>query len=325
MADSPMARVEIQIAKPLAVVRAQFFDVAHAIEVQLYHGMKLSWAATAPTLPSDRGAQRDASAARLVRQEVTVLGQSIASDFAIEEGDDGTWVKRFVTGANTGARYVARFEASAASATRVSLEAFAPPSGFNLGLGKLSALGLERALKKLLAEHQKVLESYEIEPGSLRASVTSVFGSLGELTLPLAKLGARERRAVVATLLETASVVAIADHEADAAEREVLDEVARVLCQQELDDETRERLVKGAERALGSEGMTQRCERLGQRLKTLGYVELGLTLATIVAEVSHGIDPPELVALQKIAVAAGLPETLLASILTRVDEAMETR
>ena len=312
-----MARAQIEMAKPVAVVRAHFFDVANAIAVQPFHGVKLGWAPP----PDEKGA---VARPRLVRQELTVLGQPIVDDCAIEEGQGGAWVKRFVAGANAGARYVARFEALGEAATRVDLEAFAPPAGFNLGLGKLSALGLERALKKLLGEHQKALESYEFEPGSLRAPVTSVLRAMGDLTAPLAKLDDRERRAIVATLLETASVVAIADHDADAAEREVLDEVARVLGQQELDSDTRERLVKGAERALGSEGMTRRCERLGQRLKTLGYVELGLTVATIVAEVSHGIDPPELAALQKIALAAGLPEAALSSILGRVDEEMAT-
>ena len=316
MAESSMARAQIEIAKPVAVVRAQFFDVAHAIELQPYHGVKLSWA------PPPEAGSEPQRGARLVRQELLVLGQAIVDDCAVEEGPEGTWVKRFALGANAGARYVARFEAVGDLATRVDLEAYPPPHGFNLGLGKLSALGLEKTLKKILAEHQKAIESYEFEPGSTRASVGSVLAALEDLTAPITKLGDRERRAIVATLLEAASVVAVADDEADAAEREVMDEVARVLCNQELDDDLRERLVKGAERALGSEGMAQRCERLGQRLKKLGCVELGLTVATIVAEVSHGIDPPELAALQKIALAAGLPEAALSSILSRVDEEM---
>lgn len=306
--SQPTARASLEIARAPDVVRAQFFDVDAAITMALYHGVVLSWA------PEHEGARR-------VRQEIHVLGTTIVDDFVIEEGEGGAWVKRFVEGPNAGGSYVARFEASDGG-TRVEIEAHAPPHGFSFGMGKLSALGLEKALRKMLGEHQKAIESLVFEPGSTRAPIVGVLGSLDDLTAPILALGERERSAIVATLLEAASMVAIADDDADAAEREVLDEVARALAGRDLDDEVRARLVKGAERARSAEGMATRCEKLGARIKKLGHAELGVAIAALVAEVSHGIDPPEMAALQKLAHGAGIPDAALASIMGRVDEEM---
>lgn len=304
----PTAAASVEIARAPDVVREHFFDLAAAIATQPYHGVTLSWAT-------------ESDHEKRARQEIHVLGSAIVDDFVLEQGDGETWVKRFVEGPNTGGRYVARFEASP-TGTRVEIVAHAPPHGFSFGLGKLSPLGLEKALRKMLGEHAKAIENYQFEPGSTRAPVVGVLASLDDLTAPVLALGERERRAIVATLLEAASLVAIADHDADVAEREVMDEVARALCDRGLDDETRLRLVKGAERALSVEGMAARCEKLGARLKTLACAELGLAVATIVAEVSHGIDPPEMAALQKIAHGAGVPDAALASIMGRIDEEM---
>jgi tellurite resistance protein len=304
----PTARAWIDIARPKEAVRAQFFDLEHAIATQPYHGVALSWAPL-----GENGEKR-------ARQEIRVLAQPVIDDFVIEEGKDGAWVKRFVGGTNAGARYVATFAAADEGGTRVEIEAFAPKGGFNLGVGKLSALGLEKALKKMLVDHQRAIEKYEFVPGSAREPVTGVLAALEDMTAPLANLDDGKRRAMVATLLEAASLVAVADNDADAAEREVMDEIARALCGQSLDEDTRARLVRGAERGVGSEGMGSRCEKLGQRLARLGVAELGLTVAAIVGEISHGIDPPELAAMQKIAAGANLPEAALTSILDRVGE-----
>jgi tellurite resistance protein len=135
---------------------------------------------------------------------------------------------------------------------------------------------------------------------------------------------ARERKALVATLLEAASVVAVADAHADEEERAVLDEVARAFAGTALDAAARARLVRGATASLEKVGMQARCEGLGKRLLSLRQAELGLSVAVLVAEASHGIDPPELAALQKMARAAGLGEASLRSILQRVDEELES-
>lgn len=305
MADlaTPTARASIEIPKPRDVVRAHFFDTENAIKTQPHHGVALSWA--------DQAQKR-------VRQEIKILAQPVVDEFLVEEGEGGAWVKRFVDGTNAGARIIARFVDQGVK-TRVELEAYAPPHGFNFGLGKLSGLGLEKALKKQLTEHLKAIESYELAPGGARAPVEGALAALEDLTTPLAKLGERERRAMVATLLEAASLVAVADEDADADEREVMGELARALCKQDLDAETQARLVRGAERGKDSEGIASRCEKLGQRLARLGVAELGLTVAAIVAEISHGIDPPELAAMQRIAKGAGLPDAALSSIVERVE------
>jgi tellurite resistance protein len=322
---APLARAVLVIDRPAEIVRAQFFDTAHAIEKQIYHGIKLSWAPPAEsgmhatqTLAVERGPR--------VRREMIVLGRPLVDDVSISEGEGGTWVVRFIEGANAGARFVATFDEETAATdggkvhTRVELQAFAPAGGFSLGVGKLSPLGLEKMLQKTLAEHQRAIEGYDAK--KQRRVTAQVLASMEHLTAPLAKLADRERKALVSTLLEAACAVAIADSKADEQERDVLDEVARALGGVELDDASRGRLVRAAEAALLKEGMEKRCEKLGARLKKLGCAELSLTIAVVVAEVSHGIDPPELAALEKIAAAAGVPEAGLSSIVASVDKEM---
>jgi tellurite resistance protein len=307
---APTARAFLVIARAQDVVRAQFFDVDDAVDKQLYHGVALSFVA------ADDGTRR-------VRRAMTVMDRTLVDDVVVEEGPGGAWVQRFIDGHNAGARFVARFEAEEGTATRVEIEAWAPPSGFSLGLGKLSPLGLEKNLKKMLAEHQKAIEG-GYDPKARRSWASRALGGLADLTKPVTAMKPRQRKALVATLLEAAAVVAVADAHADEAERAVLDEVARALAKTELDAAARAKLVKSATTALEKQGMAARCAGIGARLKALKQGALGVSIATLVAEATHGIDPPELAALQKIAKAAGLPEAALRSILDRVDVEMES-
>ncbi len=81
-------------------------------------------------------------------------------------------------------------------------------------------------------------------------------------------------------------------------------------------------MVRGAVAAIAKQGVATRCEGLGKRLKALGFGGLGVTLAVLVAEVSHGLDPVELEALRKLAAGAGLDELDLEGIVRDIDEAL---
>jgi hypothetical protein len=298
----PFARSHLYIERAPDIVRAQFFDVDHAIEVQLYHGATLAWAKT------DAGE-------KCVRQRMTVLGRAVYEEFAIEEGKGNTWVKRVIGGSNAGAWYVAQIEASG-EGTRVTIEAFAPPGGFISGLGKLSQLGVEKALQKLLAEHQRAIGDYN--PATQHRVATRGLEGLRDLIAPVEKLGPRELSALVSAVLETAALVAIADRHADAREREAMSDVAVALCRKEIDEPTRAELVEHAERAVEAVGMEERCDTLGKRLAALGHPTLGIAIAVLVAEVSHGIDRHEMEAIQRLAKAAGMGETDLLALMTRI-------
>ena len=239
-----------------------------------------------------------------------ILNRTQVDELCVEEGAGGTWVARFVDGPNASGSFVARFGAGEGG-TRVEMEAFAPPGGFSFGIGKLSPFGLEKVLQKMLDEHRRAIEGYDPSVGTSATAAT--LGALDDLTAPIAKLAGRERRAIVAVLLEAACAVAVADDHADAEERAVLDEVARMMGGVELDDRARARLVESAERAAHKSGILVRCEQVGARLKKLGHAELGLAIAAVVAEASHGVDPPELAALQRLAAGAGVPDAALSS------------
>ena len=58
------------------------------------------------------------------------------------------------------------------------------------------------------------------------------------------------------------------------------------------------------------------------RLKKLGLENAGLSVAALVAHISHGLDPAELTTLQRLGVGAGLTDDEVAGLLDRVDEAL---
>jgi hypothetical protein len=294
------------IDRAMDVVRAQFFDVDHHIRDRVHHGVVLRWS------------QAKGPGERRVRQETSVLGRVIAEEFVIEERDGGRWVKRFVDGPNVGGEYVAFFAEERKSATRIEAEAKAPPKGFDNGLGKLSDLGVQKALEKLLGDHKRALEGYE--PGRVRGDVARVLRAMRDKTSPLLALGADEQRAVMSNLLEAATLTAISDEIADDVERHTIKSGAQAACFLELDDAAVDKLVTSTRGAAVAEGVEGRCDKIGARLRKHGVVELGLVFAALIAQVSHGLDARELAVLQRIARTAGVPDADLGRLVAQVDQ-----
>lgn len=299
-------RVTMVIERPLDVVRAQFFDVDHHVRDRVHQGMVLRWA------------QAQVPGERRVRQETSVLGRVVAEEFVIEERDGGRWVKRFVDGPNAGGEYIAFFGEERKVATRIEAEAKAPPKGFDNGLGKLSDLGVQKALERLLNDHKRALEGYE--PGRVRGDVARVLRALRDKTSPLLAREASEQRAVVSNMLEAATLTAISDEIADDVERLAIKGAAQALCFLELDDAAVDTLVTSTRGAAVAEGVEGRCDKIGTRLRKHGFVEVGLAFAALVAQVSHGLDARELAVLQRIARTAGVPDPDLAKLIARVDQ-----
>ena len=304
----PSGIATLEIERPVAAVRAQFFDVDHHVRDKIYRGVRLRWAP-----PKVRGERR-------VRQGVKVLDRIHVEEFVIEEGDDASWVKRFVDGANAGTQFVANFFPQGDTTTLVQLHAFVGPNGFATGLGKLSPLGLDKALQKVLLDHKRAIEGYE--EGHARGAVLDVIKSWADLTAKVSALDDKRRRGVIGAVLEAASTMAVADDEADPAERDAMNAAASALFGYVIAPDVETRMVEHAAEASTTEGVEARCDRLGAKLKAMGFAELGLSVAVLVADVSGGLDIRELAALRRLASAAGFDDTYLARLIDRVDMAL---
>ena len=206
--------------------------------------------------------------------------------------------------------------------TRVELTAHVGSMGYHAGLGKLSQLGLQKALEKTLEEHRRAIDGYQ--PGRARGAVKGVLEPMaGAVREARQRADGQNLRAVMTNLLEAACVVAVANGEVDDAERDVIREVAITLCDLELDAPAIDKMVENVAVAVAAEGIEQRCDKIAGRLAVLGLGEVGLGVATLVAQVSHGIDAPELAALSRIAAALGLGDDALTDVIHRVDRALE--
>ncbi len=305
----PTASAWLDFDRPVAVVRAAFLDVDLAVRGKIHRGMRLQWLP-----PGESGERR-------LRQHVRVLDRIQTEDVVIEEGRGGTWVKRFVEGPNAGTRFEARFEALGDAATRVTMDAWAGKNGFAQGLGKLSPVGREKAMKRVMTEYKTALQGYE--PGRARGAVLAAVEQARASSLAIRSLDEERRKQLAATLLEAVWAVACADDEGpDEAERDALRAIVASIWKTALDRSLEDRMVEAAVRAIAKEGVEARCRGLGARLKALGFGPLGLSLAVLVAEVSHGLDAAELDALRTMAAAAGLDDVALADAIRRIDEAL---
>jgi tellurite resistance protein len=299
----PVARFVAVIDRPIDVVRAQFFDLDQHVREGLHHGATLKWTVRPP-------------GERRIKQETRVLGRVVLEEYVVED-DAGRWVKRFVEGPNAGGGYVVTFSVDGRGATKVEAEAYPPTKGFDNGLGKLSDLGVQKALEKLVADHRRALEGYE--PGRVRGDVDKVLKALHDLTAPIFARDKPEQKAIFSNFLEAAAVAAIADDVADEFERQTMKAVAKMLCFVDLDDATIDRIVKSTADASKAEGIESRCDKIGARLRKLGFGQLGVAVAALIAQVSHGVETRELAALQRIANAAAVPDSELTQIVTRID------
>jgi glycosyltransferase A (GT-A) superfamily protein (DUF2064 family) len=298
----------MDIERPVAIVRAAFLDVDLVVRDKIHRGMRFEW------IP------RDASGERRLRQKVFVMGRVVTEDVVIEPGPGDTWVKRFVEGPNAGTRFVAGFEALAPALTRVRMEAYVGPRGFALGLGKLSPLGLEKAMQRVMGEYKAALQAYE--PGRARGTVLAALAVAQHHSLAMSAMDEARRKALTATLLEAAWAIACVDEGPNEAERDAMRAIVAGIWHATLGADLEERMVKAAVDAMDRQGVEARCDALGARLKALGFGALGVSLAVLVAEVSHGLDAVELAALHRLAAAAGLDELDLEGIVRDTEAAL---
>lgn len=276
---APSATTWLDFERPVAEVQALFFDVDLAVRDKIHRGVRLQWL---PKTPDGE---------RRLRRHIRVLDKMQVEEVVVERGAGGSWVQRFVEGPNAGTRFVAVFEPGEGGASRVRMEAFVGPKGFAQGLGKLSPLGLEKAMKRTLGEFKRALQGYQ--PGRAHGQVLAALADAGRWSAAMRGLDDARRRSVVGTLLETAWSIACVDEGPDEAERDAMRAVVAVLWNTALDPAAEERMVKAAIEAVARQGVETRCAALGAKLQTLGFSELGVHVAVLVAEISHGLDPAE--------------------------------
>lgn len=305
-APAPVASVWMDFDRPLSDVQGVFFDVDLAVRAKIHRGVRLRW------LP--RGPHGERRLRRLMR----VLDHMHEEELVVEQAPDGAWVQRYVEGPNAGTRFVARFEAVGPQQTRVSMEAYVGPKGFAQGLGKLSPLGLEKAMKRALGEYRRALEGYE--PGRARGRLLAALADAAPAARDIRALDDAARRHVVSAILETAWSIACVDEEPDESERDAMRAVVSALWNTTLDAAAEERMVRAAVDAVAKHGAEARFVALGAKLKARGVAQLGVRLAVLVAEVSHGLDPSELDALRALAQAAGVSDEDLQKLVRRTDE-----
>ena len=299
------ATARLDFERPVEAVRSVFFDVNLAVRGKIHRGMRLHWIGRTP------------DGKRAVRQQTRVLDKLVVEDFVIDEGPDGTWVKRYLEGPNAGTVFTAAFDPEGSRGTRVTMEAHVGPHGFAQGLGKLSAVGLEKAMRRVMTEYKLALEGYE--PGRARGAVLAAIAQAQQGSLAMRSLDDAKRRQLASAVLETACSIACVDEGPDEAERDALRAIVAALWSVPLAPAAEERMVRTAAAAVAKEGPRQRCEALGKRLHALGFARLGVAIAALVAEVSHGLDPSELAALRQLATAAGVDEVELGDIVKAID------
>jgi len=153
----------------------------------------------------------------------------------------------------------------------------------------------------------------------VRGDVDKVLKALRDLTTPIFAKEKPEQRAIVSNFLEAAAIAAIADGVADDVERHTMKGVAKNLCFVELDDAAIDRIVAGTTDAASADGIEARCDKIGARLLKLGMSDLGVAVAALIAQVSHGLEARELAALQRIAKGAGMDDARLSVLIGRMD------
>jgi hypothetical protein len=301
MADeSPLAAASLELAAPIDRARAFFFDLDAQVRLQPYHGVELTWA---PQHPPE---------ARRLRQRARVLGRTHDEEFVIEPGDGGAWVRRYVDGPNAGTRFVATFRPVGETKTYTRAEAFVPPSGFSSGIGKVSKIGMQKILEKLLDEHRPHVEGAPAPPPPIDPE------SLRTLSQKLHSLADAARGEAIQTLLEIACLTAIADGQADPAERSALHRVFVELCGLSLGDAAMDEMIASASEVVADDGIELRCQLAGQALIAHGLGDDGLDIAAAVALSSHGIDRHELATMERLAAAAGLNGEAVGRAIERV-------
>jgi len=301
MPDTIHITASLRMERPVDEVRAQYRDIDHHIRNNVHPSIRYQWEAGAP-------------GERKIKTTFRILGVPQYDISLLEDAPDGSFVIRYLEGSNAGMVLVHKFVPLGPGATDVQLFADAPSSVGRKLLGPLFVAGARQVMKKALAEDKRDLERGAFKAGAagnLEAALASV--------TPLASRDPATKRLV----LEAACLVSAADGDVDAAERDALVRLAKLLG---AEGETAWMTTRIDEltKTAASAGIATEAERLGGWLKANDVGMPALVAATVVALVSQGMSLGELALLRRLAVASGIAEDELGGVVDAADTSLST-
>jgi hypothetical protein len=292
VADTISISASIRIKAPVDVVRAQYRDIDHHIRANVHPDVTYQWE---PAGPGERK----------VRRTFSVMGVPQSDVSFLEDRRDGTFVIRFVEGANAG--MVMRHEfVGSNSGTEVKITAEAPATVGRKLLGPLYRLGALQGLKKAMAEDKADLEQGGYQMGRAPRNLAQVLGALDAVK----KRGdAQAARAI----LQAGCILSAADASLHDAERDALEIIADKLGIEAGD------LEDTVTQMAASSGFAADARAVGESLAKHGVAKEGILAGAAVALVSEGMSLGELAALRAIALGAGVADDDVQALVEKVD------
>jgi DnaJ-domain-containing protein 1 len=247
---------------------------------------------------------------RKIKTTFRILGLPQFDVSVLEDGEDGSFIIRYLEGTNAGMVLVHRFVEVAPGVTEVQLSADAPATLGRKILGPLFLVGARQVMKKALAEDKRDLEAGTFTPGVAAGKVEDALASL-----------AAQRHASAAVkhaILEAACLISACDGSVDEAERDAIRRASTVLGASWPEADPGNVLDRALSFAEG-ERLTAEIDRVGATLRAAGVAREGVVTAAVVGLVSHGMSLGELEALRRLAVAAGLEESAVGPLIDVAD------
>jgi hypothetical protein len=300
MAETIRITASLRMERPADEVREQYRDIDHHIRNNVHPGIRYQWE------PSELGERK-------IRTTFRILGVPQYDVSLLEDAADGSFVIRYLEGSNAGMVLVHSFVPVEASATEVRLVADAPSSVGRTLLGPLFVAGARQVMKKALAEDKR-----DLEKGAFQAGIAA--GNLAAALAPVEPIATRDP-ASKRLLLEAACLVAAADGEVDAVERDALMRLARCL-RADTDTAWMMTRVEHLEKVSATVGIAAEADRLGAWLRTNDIAGPSLVASTVVSLVSQGMSLGELSLLRRLATSAGATEEAIGPIVDAADEAL---
>ena len=314
MDDVIEVSTSLRMERPPNVVRAQYWDIDHHIRKNVHPGIVYKWEESKP-------------GERKIRTEFRLLGIKQYDVSLLVDTPDGAFLIDYLEGANAGTKLLHEFVPEGDGATLVRITAKVPGALHRKMLGPLFRFAVRQVINKALREDKADVEGSGYEPGRVAGNVTAAFVLLAPVQARIAALRKAGPLAdnVAEAVLEAASLVAAADGEVDAAERDALRRVAHAIGVPKHDDAWVDASLERSAKLADSDRVAEHAEALGRRWEELGVKNDGLVPAAIVAQASFGVALAELALLRRIAAGAGIPDSEVEAALTDVDTALSTR
>jgi hypothetical protein len=302
MTDTIHITASMRMERSLREVRAQYRDIDHHIRNNVHPSIHYQW-------------EPAALGERKIKTTFRILGVPQYDVSLLEDGEDGSFVIRYLEGSNAGMVLVHKFVPLGPDATEVQLLADAPSSLGRKLLGPLFVAGARQVMKKALAEDKRDLERGSFKPGRAAGNFDAALASV----LPVAARSPEGKRAVI----EAACLISAADGDVDPAERDALGCLAKLLGAENELPWMMTRVDELAKLA-SSTGIATEAERIGGLLRASDVASPGVVAAAVVALVSQGMSLGELTLLRRLAIASGVPEEAIGPIVESADAALSS-